>query len=69
MGRPRVPAELQAGGETHGRKRIARLIHAAGLVDASRRRNGETTTRRDPDAWLAPDLVNRDLTGPAPNHL
>ena len=37
-GAPRVHAELRAGGEKHGRKRIARLMRAAGLVGASRRR-------------------------------
>ena len=36
-GTPRVYAELRAGGEKHGRKRIARLMRAAGLVGASRR--------------------------------
>ena len=45
-GAPRVHAELRAGGEKHGRKRIARLMRAAGLVGASRRRRGVTTTRR-----------------------
>jgi putative transposase len=68
-GVPRVHAELRAGGEKHGRKRIARLMRAAGLVGASRRRNGVTTTRRDPDARPAPDLVDRDFTAAAPNQL
>ena len=39
-GAPRVQAALKAGGEKHGRKRIARLMRAAGLVGASRRRSG-----------------------------
>jgi len=68
-GAPRVHAELRAAGEKHGRKRIARLMGAAGLVGASRRRNGVTTTRRDPDARPAPDLVDRDFTATAPNQL
>ena len=46
-----------------------RLMRAAGLVGASRRRNGVTTTRRDPDARPAPDLVDRDFTATAPNQL
>ena len=37
-GAPRVHAELRAGGEKHGRKRIARLMREAGLVGVSRRR-------------------------------
>jgi len=37
-GSPRVHAELRAGGKRHGRKRVARLMRAAGLVGASHRR-------------------------------
>ena len=44
-GAPRVHAELRAGGEKHGPKRIARLMRDAGLVGASRRRHGPITTR------------------------
>ncbi len=68
-GVPRVHAELRAGEEKHGRKRIARLMRAAGLVGASRRRIGVSTTRRDRDARPAPDLVDRDFTAAAPNEL
>ena len=68
-GSPRVHAELQAAGEQHGRKRVARLMRAAGLVGASRRRAGVTTTRRDKEARPAPDLVDRDFTATAPNQL
>ena len=68
-GAPRVHAELRARGEKHGRKRIARLMRQAGLVGASRRRTGVTTTRRDRDARPAPDLVDRDFTAKAANEL
>ena len=68
-GVPRVHAELRAGGEKHGRKRIARLMRAAGLVGASRRRTGVTTTRRDKDARPAPDLVDRTFVASKPNQL
>jgi putative transposase len=68
-GVPRVHAELRAGGEMHGRKRIARLMRAAGLVGASRRRTGVTTTRRDKDARPAPDLVDRNFVASKPNQL
>jgi putative transposase len=68
-GVPRVHAELHAGGEKHGRKRIARLMRAAGLVGASRRRTGVTTTRRDKDARPAPDLVDRNFVASKPNQL
>ena len=68
-GAPRVHAELRAGGERHGRKRIARLMLEAGLVGASRRRGGVTTTRRDQDARPAPDLVDRNFVASGPNEL
>jgi putative transposase len=68
-GAPRVHAELRATGQQHGRKRIARLMQAAGLVGASRRRVGVTTTRRDKDARPAPDLVDRNFVASRPNQL
>lgn len=68
-GAPRIHAELRAGGEKHGRKRIARLMREAGLVGASRRRGAITTTRRDQDARPAPDLVDRNFVASAPNQL
>ena len=66
---PRIHAELRAGGGTHGRKRIARLMREAGLVGASRRRGGVTTTRRDQDARPAPNLVDRNVVAAGPNEL
>jgi putative transposase len=68
-GAPRVHAALRADGGKHGRKRVARLMCAAGLVGASRRRAGVTTTKRDKEARPAPDLVDRDFTATAPNQL
>ena len=68
-GAPRVHAALRADGGKHGRKRVARLMRAAGLVGASRRRAGVTTTKRDKEARPAPDLVDRDFTATAPNQL
>ncbi len=68
-GAPRVHAELQADGERHGRKRIARLMRDAGLVGASRRRHGPVTTRRDKGARPAPDLVDRNFTADGPDQL
>jgi putative transposase len=68
-GSPRIHAELRATGHRHGRKRIARLMRAAALTGASRRREGVTTTRRDKDARPAPDLVDRDFTAVGPDKL
>jgi putative transposase len=67
-GAPRVHTELVAAGHHIGRKRVARLMRAAGIVGVSRRRQF-TTTVRDPDARPAPDLVDRNFTVDAPNRL
>ena len=67
-GAPRVIAELCEDGERVGHNRVARLMRAAGLVGASRRK-GCWTTRRDKDARPAPDLVERDFTADAPDRL
>jgi len=68
-GVPRVHAELRAGGEKHGRKRIARLMRGAGLAGASRRGGTVVTTRRDREARPAPDLVDRNFVASRPNQL
>ena len=68
-GAPRVHAELRAGGEKHGRKRIARLMRSAGLIGASRRGGTVVTTRRDREARPAPDLVDRNFVAERPNQL
>ncbi len=68
-GAPRIHADLRAGGEKHGRKRIARLMRDAGLVGACHRQDGPTTTRRDKEARPAPDLVDRNFTASGPNQL
>ena len=68
-GAPRVHAELRAGGERHGRKRIARLMRMAGSRRCQPPPRGVTTTRRDKDARPAPDLVDRNFMRRGPNQL
>ena len=68
-GAPRVHAQLRAGGERHGRKRIARLTRGAGTTGASRGNGGPVTTRRDRGARPAPDLAGRDFSAPGPDRL
>jgi putative transposase len=47
-------------GHDIGRDQVARLMRELGIAGVSRRRKRVFTTRADPDAWRAPDLVNRD---------
>jgi putative transposase len=67
-GAPRIHVELTEQGVHVGRKRIARLMRIAGLHGASRRRS-LSTTRRQPNARPAPDLVQRHFVADAPNRL
>jgi putative transposase len=67
-GAPRIHAELTAEGIHVGRKRVARLMKAAGLSGVSRRK-WMVTTRRDHHARPAPDLVERNFSAPAPDRL
>ncbi|MEU1942520.1 IS3 family transposase [Streptomyces sp. NPDC059474] len=67
-GSPRVHAVLKREGVHVGRKRVERLMRQAGLAGISPRRD-KGFTRRDPDADLAPDLVQRDFTANGPNRL
>ncbi len=67
-GAPRVHAELCAGGVRCARKRVARLMRAAGTVGCHRRRRTRTTVA-DPAHAPAPNLVARDFRAPAPNRL
>ena len=67
-GAPRIHAELAAEGIHVGRKRVARLMRAAGLEGVSRRKGWKTTVR-DRDARPAPDLVQRAFTAEGPDRL
>lgn len=68
-GSPRVHAELRLGRSIRcGRKRVERLMKAAGLQGIHRRRL-YGCTRRDPNAACAEDLVGRGFTADGPNRL
>lgn len=68
-GAPRVHAELRLGLDIHvGRKRVARLMREHRLQGVHRRR-WQGTTRRDPQASPAPDLVERSFTPAGPDRL
>jgi putative transposase len=66
-GAPRIQVELAMAGVRVGRKRIARLMRAAGLAGVSRRKF-VVTTRRD-EARPAPDLVARNFAAERPDQL
>jgi transposase InsO family protein len=68
-GSPKVHAQLRREGIRTSRKRVERLMREAGLQGAFMRKRRRSSTRRDPAATPAPDLVNRQFTAPAPNRL
>lgn len=67
-GAPRVHAELADAGVHVGRKRVERLMKAAGLKGVSRRRSTRTTIRDD-RVRPASDLVDRNFYAHQPNAL
>ncbi len=67
-GSPRVHAALRAAGVRTSRRRVARLMRAAGLAGCHRRRRTRTTIA-DPAHAPAPNLVTRDFAALAPNRL
>ncbi len=67
-GAPRIHAELVEDGQHVARKRVARLMRAAGLEGVSRRKKARTTTRSEKQRPV-PDLVERDFTAEGPDQL
>ena len=60
-GAPRIQAELRRRGHRHARKRVARLLRAAGLC-GRRPHRSKSTTIPDPAATARADLVRRDFS-------
>jgi putative transposase len=68
-GTPRIHDELRLGeGVRVGRKRIERLMRAAGIAGIHKRRQ-HGCTRRDPDGVASDDLVNRQFGVAGPDRL
>lgn len=69
-GAPRVHATLRRHGHCVSRKRVERLMREDGLQGAFlRKRWRAASTRQNPRAIPAPDLVNRDFTAAASDRL
>lgn len=67
-GSPRIHAELRAGGQHLGRKRVARLMRRAGLVGITRRRYRATTDSNHQEP-VAKNVVNRCFDVYEPNRV
>jgi transposase InsO family protein len=65
-GSPRIHAELAFQGETCSRKRVAGLMKKAG-VQAKMRKRFKLTTRANPKAKAAPNLLEQNFTAEMPN--
>jgi len=68
-GAPRMQATLITGGQKVGRKRVARLMRAAGLCGRTRRRVRPRTTMVDPTATPAANQVRRQFARTVTNRL
>ncbi len=66
-GSPRIHAALAAQGIHVGRKRVVRLMQSLGLSALPKKRRKPQTTKSDPHARFAPNLLKRDFTADAPN--
>lgn len=60
-GSPRIHAELLEQGETCSRKRTAKLMHDAG-IQAKMKKRFKITTKVNPKAQAAPNLLQQDFT-------
>ncbi len=65
-GSPRLYVELREQGISCSRKRVARLMRELGLY-AHRACHRTRTTRCDPKARVAPNLLNQQFTARRPN--
>lgn len=65
-GSPRIHAELHSQGETCSRKRVARLMKKAG-IEAKMKKRFKVTTKANPKAKAAPNLLEQNFTATAPN--
>ncbi len=67
-GRPRVLKDLREDGERVGHKRVARIMAENQLVGRRKRRFRKTTDSRHLEP-VAPNLLKRNFSAPAPNRI
>ena len=68
-GVPRVTAELWRRNQHINGKKVARIMGELGIAGICGQRKATNTTRRDPNAQPAADLVERDFTAEEPDEL
>jgi putative transposase len=66
-GSPRIHAVLKEHGIACGRKRVVRLMQALGISALLKPKSQPKTTKSDPGARFAPNVLNRDFTSVTPN--
>jgi transposase InsO family protein len=65
-GSPRIHAELLEEGEACSRKRVAKIMKKSGIM-AKMKRCFKVTTRANPKAAVAPNLLHQDFSAQTPN--
>jgi len=65
-GSPRIHAELKDQGETCSRQRVAKLMKKAGIM-AKMTKKFKVTTKANPKAKAAPNLLEQNFTAEHPN--
>lgn len=65
-GSPRIHAELKDQGETCSRQRVAKLMRKSGIV-AKMAKKFKITTKANPKAKAAPNLLEQNFTAGQPN--
>lgn len=66
-GSPRIHAVLAQRGIHCGRKRVVRLMQALGLSALPKKTRKPQSTKSDPHARFAPNVLNRDFHAEVPN--
>lgn len=65
-GSPRIHADLRENGETCSRKRVSKIMQQEGIA-AKMKRQFKVTTKANPEAIPAPNLLAQNFTAETPN--